>query len=154
MTVISRIGGIWASLGFLILAIGSALAQDFTVGNYEVISSRRVGRTEFEYVLRATVTNNLLAAQGVSARVTSMASSTVVLQNTLMFGDVLAPASAVSTNTFTIRQDRLFPFDSSMLRWAVTVQSMQLALSIDTPGSGLITNGTDLVVTGRAGTGV
>ena len=86
MTAISqgRAGRLWA---LLFLTVCPALAQDFTVGNYEVISSRRVGRTEFEYVLRATVTNNLLAAQGVSARVTSMASNTVVLQNTLLFGD-------------------------------------------------------------------
>ena len=76
------------------------------------------------------------------------------MQDTLGFGDVSAPGFAVSTNAFLIRHDQVFPFDPAALRWAITVESMALAVAITSPASGLLTNGTSVIVTGTFGPGV
>src|SRR3954462_12901062 len=105
-------------------------AQGFGVGNYEVLSSTRVGRTTFDFVMRATITNNSLPALGVVARATSTSTNMTLVSRTLYFGDVSAEGTAISTNTFTIRQNRLVPFDPNSLQWAVSVQSMALAITL------------------------
>ena len=143
-----------AWLSVLLLHNQQAIGQGFSVGNYEVLSSTRVGRTTFDFVMRATITNNSLPAQGVLARATSTSTNTTVVSRTLQFGTVNAGSTAVSTNTFTIRQNRLVPFDPASLQWAVSVQSMQLALTLDSPHSGFLTNGTNIVVSGAVGPAV
>lgn len=133
------------------LSSWSVGAQGLQVGNYEIISSTRVGRTTFEYVMRATVTNHSLPAQGVLARVSSSSSNTVVVSRTLLFGNVDAGQTAVSTNTFTIRHDRQVPFSPSVLQWSISVQSMRLDVTLDSPASGFLTNGTNAAVSGTIG---
>ena len=49
----AALGAIFASLCFVISAFG----QQLTVGNLEKVSETRVGRTIFEYVMRAKLTN-------------------------------------------------------------------------------------------------
>lgn len=130
------------------LAVVTGRSQDFNFGNYEVVSSTRVGRTQFEYVMRVTVTNGVAAAQGVSGMVFSLDPHTEVVQGMVNFGDVGFAASAASVDTFVIRQDRLFPFDPTQLLWFPSVESMPLNVTITSPAGGYLTNGTNIVVTG------
>ena len=88
---------------------GPAQGQGFGVGNYQVLSSTRVGRTEFEYTLSVTISNQVATAFGVTAQVYSVSTNTEVLQGEVSFGDVLLGATAVSSNTITIRQNRVAP---------------------------------------------
>ena len=84
-----------------------AQGQGFSVGNYQVLSSTRVGRTEFEYVLRVTISNRVASALGVAAQVYSISANTTIIQPNVNFGDVALGSSAVSADTITIRQNRL-----------------------------------------------
>jgi len=130
------------------------MGQGFDVGNYQVVSSTRVGRTLFEYVLRVSITNKVATAQGLTAQVFSRSTNTVVIQGNVSFGDLAFGASTISSNTITIRQDRSAVFDPTALQWFVTAQSMPLAVTIDTPVSGLLTNGTNVVISGTVGPAV
>jgi hypothetical protein len=104
-----------------VLPASGALAE-LSVGNYVLVTSERVSRTEFQYTYRAQVTNTGPYARDVRASVTSTSPNTVVVDGTLSFGDVPSGGVAVSTDTFSIRQNRLVPFDPSALRWTVQAE--------------------------------
>jgi PKD repeat protein len=104
----------------LALTSGLAWAQSLTVGNYTLVSSRRVSVTDFEYVYRAQVTNTGPALRNVVGTVVSNNPATVVLEGTLSFGDVAAGATVTSVDTATFRHNRSQPFDLSKLVWTVS----------------------------------
>ncbi len=106
-----------ASLLFLIPSL--AVAQELTIGNYSLVGRERVGRAEFNYTYHADVTNTGPAVRDVTANVTSDSEHTVVVDGKLTFGEVPAQNTVSSSDTFTIRQDRLFPFDPVALVWEV-----------------------------------
>lgn len=129
-------------------------AASFDVGGYEVLSSTRLGRTEFRYVLRVNVTNGVATAFGVKADVFSVSTNTTVIEGSVDFGDVAYRGVGVTTNTITIVQNRQEPFNPADLMWFVSVKSMPLDLIIDSPTSGYLTNGTNVVISGLAGPNV
>ncbi len=134
--------------------VSTLWGQGFDFGSYQIISSTRVGRTDFEYVMRVSITNKVASAQGVSAQVFSLSTNTVIVDGSANFGDLSFGASAVSSDTFTIRQNRLFAFNPADLQWFVSVQSMRLSITVNTPVSGLLTNGASVLVTGSIGPNV
>ena len=91
-----------------------------TVGTYQLVSSTRVTLTQYDYTYRATLTNPGGALLSATATVSSNTANTIVTDNSLTFGPVPAGASAVSTDTFTIRQNRLVPFNPASLTWQIT----------------------------------
>lgn len=100
----------------------SAFAQssDFTVGDYSLISRQRVDRTTYEYTFVANATNNGPEnAANVTAKLTSLASTVSVVDGSLDFGDIQAWASTTSTDTFTIRVNRLYRFNEADLSWEI-----------------------------------
>lgn len=105
-----------------VLALTStlSLAADLTVGNYTLVSSRRVSVTDFEYVYKAQVTNTGPALRNVVGTVVSTNPATVIIEGTLSFGDVAAGGTATSVDTATFRHNRSQPFDLSKLVWTVT----------------------------------
>ena len=99
--------------------------QQFTIGNYQQISQRRVSLYVNEFVYVANVTNNGAAANNVVGTVTSNSSHTTIVSNTLSFGTVPANSSKLSVNTFTFQQDLRFPFAFSMFLWNFTSAAAQ-----------------------------
>lgn len=138
----------------MLLSGSEARGQGFSIGDFQVLSSNRVGRTTWDFVIRAAITNNLVAAQGISAYVLSSSPGVIPLENVLTIGDLASRGSIISTDTVTIRQDRVFPFDPSTLRWFFSVESMPLTVNIISPQAGVLTNGDTIVVTGTVGPGV
>jgi hypothetical protein len=133
------------SFGFCLAAEG-LIAQDFAVGDYQVVNSTRVGRTEFVYELKVVVTNRSAVSHQLAARVTSNSTNTTVLQGSVFFPEVAASSYQRCTNTFFIRQNRINKFDPSSLHWAVVVQP--LSLSITEPPDGFITSSPVVAVQG------
>lgn len=92
------------------IKMAAAGLDGFSTGVFTLVSSQRAGRTSFDYTYTVEVINNgSLPLQGVTATVTSGAATTVVTDASLSFGDIAVGASATSTDTFTIRQDRSAP---------------------------------------------
>ena len=92
---------------------------DLTIGNYTLVSSQRVSRTDFEYTYRVDVTNTGAAVEGVTATVTSTAGSTAIVDGEVSFGGVFAGATVTSSDTFTIRQNRTSAFNPGALAWTI-----------------------------------
>src|SRR5262245_26673462 len=110
------------SLAFILLsALGHSVPSTqslVTIDGYVKVSEVRVTRTVPEYVYRATLTNAGPPLAGATAVVTSLSPATVIVDGSLTFGAV-GTGSVESSDTFTFRQDRSFPFSFSNLQWAV-----------------------------------
>jgi PKD repeat protein len=104
----------------LALACSGSWAADLTVGNYSLISSKRVSATEFDYVFKVQVTNTGPGLRNVVGTVASTNPATVVLEGSLSFGDVASGATVTSVNTATFRHNRAQPFDVNKLVWTVS----------------------------------
>jgi VCBS repeat-containing protein len=96
----------------------------FTIGNYTIVSSTRIDRTHFEYTMTAEIANIGLSAEGVKAVVTSTSPASVIVENTIIFGNVAAGQTLTSTDTFTFIQDRTVPFDPSAFVWSFVVDRL------------------------------
>jgi K319L-like, PKD domain/PKD domain len=108
----------WVSL---VLSAGSARAQASMgeFASFQQVSSHRVSRfvTEFEY--RAILRNDGPALENVTATITSTSPETTVMDLDLAFGDVAEGVSVASLDTFSFQQDRRFPFDPTVLHYAI-----------------------------------
>ena len=92
-------------------------AEGIVIDGYSVVSSRRVGRTLYEYTYTADVSNWGMADVAVTATLASTAANITVLQGNLDFGDVVHGATQDSLGTFVVRIDRRQPFDTDALLW-------------------------------------
>jgi hypothetical protein len=111
--------------GILSFAGLPAQAQQFTVGNYQQISQRRISLYVYEYVYQAYVSNSGAAAINVVGTATSTSSHTTIIDDTLTFGDVAANTSTLSLNTFRFQQDRRYAFSFSNLQWTISSVTAQ-----------------------------
>lgn len=94
-----------------------------SVTGYEPVGTVAVGRTHFDLSYRVTVSNTGPALSNVSGSLSSSSPLTVVIDGEVSFGDVGAGAAVQGTDTFTIRQDRRFVFDPSVLSWSFTADA-------------------------------
>lgn len=97
---------------------GPAWAE-LTIGEYELISTTRVSRIDFEYTYRANITNTGADVENVTAQLSSTTPNTIVVDGSLSFGAANAASTVTSTDTFTIRQDRSYPFSWSDMSWDI-----------------------------------
>jgi pimeloyl-ACP methyl ester carboxylesterase len=104
---------------YLLLAVCGTAAADLVVGNYTLVSSKRLTRTDYEYTYRAQVTNTGAEAKNVMAQVSSSSPNTTVVEAYLEFGNVAAGAAVTSSDTFIIRHNRSYPLDWGVLKWNV-----------------------------------
>jgi hypothetical protein len=103
----------------LLLAPSFAFSQDFEINNFTLISKERVSRVEYDYTYEADITNSGPDAQDVIATVTSNSPYTLIIDGEINFGDVAAGSTITCSDTFTIRQNRRYPFNWSDLNWDV-----------------------------------
>jgi hypothetical protein len=120
-----RVLGGWAAVGGLLAASETASAAvigppGIEIDGYELVSSVRLTRTQFEYTYRADVSNWFQDAS-ISATLSSGAANITVLDGGLTFDEVVEGDTVQSTDTFKIRVDRSAPFDERLLDWTVTL---------------------------------
>ena len=83
--------------------------------NFQLISSQRISRTVFEYTYRVDLINSGEAVAGAFATISSNNSNTIVVDDTVSFGDVDASTTITSNDTFSIQHERQVPFDRNNL---------------------------------------
>lgn len=112
-----RLGALTAVVAAFCL---SAHAQSPTIGDFQFVSETRIDRTNYLYVYRVTLHNPGPALTNVGATVSSTNANTVIVDNTLTFGNVPAGESRVSQDTFSFRHDRSTPFDANVIHFDIT----------------------------------
>lgn len=99
----------------------SAFAGLLTIGNYRLVGSLvRQTLYEYDYTYTADITNTGAAVVDVIATLTSNSPYTKVIDGSLTFGEIPASTAKTSTDTFTIRQDRRYPFDAAAFVWEIS----------------------------------
>lgn len=121
MRQLCRITGLAAL--FLFAFSGFVLGQDIIYvdnSSLVLVSTKRVTRTQYDYTYKA-VLQNCSGKQLPNARATvrSFTPGTQIIEGDLSFSDTPAFGSSTSDDTFTIRQDRVTPFDPQNLVWDV-----------------------------------
>jgi hypothetical protein len=103
----------WILLG-LSAASPTASAAPF-VESYTLVSSVRSGRTTFDYTYRPLVRVDSNSYRSATFVATSRNPATQVVKGSINLGDLDAGKVVLAPDTFTIRQDRLVPFDRAAL---------------------------------------
>ncbi|WP_129779573.1 Ig-like domain-containing protein [Peristeroidobacter soli] len=108
-------------LALLLIAAGTSIAQapSTYVTNLVLVSSQRYSSYLTDFTYRIQVVNQGGALENATASVTSSAAATTILDNEVILGNVTAGSTFVSTDTFTLRQDRRVAFDPTRLSWII-----------------------------------
>ena len=114
---------------------GNASGEGITIGNYTLVSEKRVARGVWEMVYKAQAINRGFTAYGVTATVTSRSKDTSVVEGTLSFGDVYSLTSVTSSDTFTIRHNRAHQLDPKALVWSVSSAGITLITITSNPAN-------------------
>ena len=133
----------------LLSGITTALAApELTISNYQLVDSKRISRTVFEYTYKAEITNTGSDAVEVTATLSVDAPGVTVLDGELSFGDVPAGASVESSNTFSILHNRQHSFGVDALMWSVEFETGIVAVSATAGEGGTISPANQDVNTG------
>jgi hypothetical protein len=99
---------------------GSSLAG-LSVDALVLTAERRVSRTVFEYDYRLRVANAGGPLVGVTVALVGTGAGTQVVDGTALAGTLAAAATATTSDTITIRQDRTKPLQLNQLSWHFAV---------------------------------
>jgi Subtilase family len=118
--IVHRIGKyLFTSIITAMLLPSLALAQipSLKITNYQVVSSKRINATQFEYEYRVTVTNAGADAEKVIGSVSVLPTNTQIIDGGVSFDTVLSGQIVTSMDTIKIRQDRRFVLSTKNLHW-------------------------------------
>lgn len=105
---------VYSIVPFVALAlvlVSSPAAAAYDIVDYELQSTKRVSRTDYEYELKVTIYNHGAPVPTLRADVASTNAHHVVTESALEFGSIESGGDAQSLDTFTVRVNRRFPFD-------------------------------------------
>lgn len=104
--------------------------------SYNLVSSQRVTRTQFDYTYTVTFSAGSAALKGVVAHVTSKSPATVIIDGDVNIGDVAANDLVTPPDTMILRQDRTIAFNPSDLVWTFTARpEVQVSVVVTDPGA-------------------
>lgn len=108
------------TLFFLIVSSVFVYADSFSIDERILISTTRINRTQSDFTYSLKITNQDVSASSVSATIVSTDPNTLIIDGDLSFGAIESGAQGLSSDTFTIRQDRRFPFNPDALIFSFT----------------------------------
>jgi len=94
--------------------------SEMQVCGYVLVDSVRVTRVDFDYTYRVELKNSGVSEySGGGATLSSSSSTMVLVDNQLSIDTVSADEQVMTTDTITIRINRLYPFDPAALSWDI-----------------------------------
>lgn len=99
---------------FILVSFSTTVLAEIIAGLPELVSQKRVTRTQYEYTYKLNISNVGGDKKDITAIVTSSKSSTVIIDNELTFENLAEGESTLSSDTFSIRQDRRVPTGNSI----------------------------------------
>lgn len=108
-------------LGFAFILGHSTIGHaDPAVTDMTLVSEKRISRTVFEYSYRASIENQGPEITNIVGRITGTGQGTTIVDDLVQVEKIGINASVVSSDTFTLKHDRRFPFDKSALTWSMS----------------------------------
>ncbi len=84
---------------------------------FELVDSKRVGRTLFEYTFALTIKNNDKGVKNLSFTFKSDSPHTTVTDGYAFLGDISPGSTTTGQDTLAFIHDRRFPFDHDAVKW-------------------------------------
>jgi hypothetical protein len=106
--------------GLIIVGLHTAAIAESALeyNSHTQVSKKRIDRFVYEYSFTVTITNNGQDADAVKATFSINSPYTTIIDSEVIFGNVSAGTTVTSTDTYTIRQDRRYPFDTEAVTWS------------------------------------
>ena len=99
----------------------TAVAAPTLNTNYVLENKERVSRALFDYTYKVTITNTEDSPiTNVKATAQSHSADLTITQAEVSFPDIAVGETAEGTTTFTLRKDRLVPFNPDNLTWDIS----------------------------------
>lgn len=93
------------------------VVNTISVIGYELVSEKRISRTISKYTYRVSVRNDGPSLIVVSGTASSPSTAVTFTDNAVTLGDIASNTPAVSSDTFTIRQDRTRSLSTNDITW-------------------------------------
>jgi pectate lyase len=107
-----------SALLIALVTSAQSMAIDMSVVTVTKLSEKRLTRTDYEYVMSVTVKNGAQALTNASETLTAAGSGTTIVDASVLIGSLAANAQVTSSDTITIRQNTLIPFNQAALVWS------------------------------------
>lgn len=106
--------------GFIIFGfnIQATASSDLEYDNHTQVSRKRISRFVYEFSFTVTVINHGTDADAVKAICSINSPHTTIIDAEVDFGFLSAGKTVTSTDTYTIRHDRRYPFDTEAVTWS------------------------------------
>lgn len=122
--IVHHLRGLGRGLAALLLAGLAGLAAaparaapDLVVSAYQLLSTKRISLTVYEYSYRVSATNRGTAAADAQAQAASVRSWVTPVEAALFFGNVGPGQTVTSSDTLVIRHDRTRAFTAADIQW-------------------------------------
>ena len=121
-------GGFWRSVLVLLALIAvivgmTSVVYSATANAYfldqALATSKRVTANETDFTYTIRVINQGVALTNARATVTSRSANTKIIDGEVQLGTLAAGVTVSSTDTYTLRQNRLVPFNPADLTWTI-----------------------------------
>ncbi|MBR9911256.1 MAG: hypothetical protein GYB33_12985 [Gammaproteobacteria bacterium] len=128
--------GLSRAFGLLLagLLFSFSVHAEILPGQLEVVSSKRLSFTDYEYVYRLSVSNTGGDVTNLSAKVSAPTSNPVLLDDSLEFADIVAGGSGASVDTFSIRLNRRQANSLNLLTYSFTFDEDNGVVDADEDG--------------------
>lgn len=107
-----------SALVLTLVTSAQSMAVDMSVVTVTKLSEKRLTRTDYEYVMSVTVKNGAQALTNASETLTAAGSGTTIVDASVVIGSLAANAQVTPSDTITIRQNTLIPFNQAALVWS------------------------------------
>lgn len=98
------------------IAVAQTSSGEVTIAGFDLLSSKRIGRTTFEYEYGVNVQNGTSTdVTDVSVTVSSSTPGVTVLDDSALIGSIASGTTATSGDTITVEVDRRVRFDPNNL---------------------------------------
>ena len=124
-------------------AFPSLAVAELAINDYTLVSKTRAGRTDYNYTFQINITNNGNDVENVTASIISSSQNTTIIDGDVHFGEVNANSTITGADTFTIKQNRRYPFEPSSLAWDI---QFEIAAQIIPPEGGDIQGEDEIVL--------
>lgn len=122
-------------VAFFLTGVSTQALSAITVTGLELVSSKRIARTVFEYNYKVRLQNDATNWTNLKATLTGAGSGTTIIEGTVTVGPLSPNQVNISDDTITLRQERTSFFDRNALVWGFSEIPLPPTTGVLLPGN-------------------
>ncbi|TRO82575.1 hypothetical protein [Trichloromonas acetexigens] len=108
----------WTIMIIALLSAANVFAQEPQFNTLELVNTFRLSRTEYEYTYRVVIDNPGPEMIQLLGKASGGGEGTTILDGEVAFGSVTAGGQAKSSDTITLKHNRVYPFNPAAISWS------------------------------------